>query len=305
MAGYLALRAVHGALVVLAITTIVFFALQLTGDPAAFLISPNTTAEELAALRTKLGLDGSVFEQYFRFARSALTGDFGVSFRQGEPAVKLVLQRLPATLELAAAAAVITILIGIPLGMLAAVAHRTWLDRLLSTLSLLGQAIPVFWLGLILILVFAVQFHLLPAAGRGTLAHLVLPAVALGGYAMARVTRVTRSSLIEALNQDYVRTARAKGVSFSRIVNKHALRNASIPVLTVAAIELGTFLGGSIITETIFSWPGLGRLMIQSIQYRDFPTVLAGVFFFSVVIILINILVDVFYTFLDPRITYR
>ncbi len=305
MAGYLAVRFVHGILVVLAITTVVFFALQLTGDPAAYLISPNTTAEELAALRAKLGLDGSVIEQYFRFARSALAGDFGDSFRQGEPAVRLVLQRLPATLELAAAAAVVTILIGIPVGMLAAVSRGTIIDRALSTFSLLGQAVPVFWLGLILILVFAVEFRVLPAAGRGTFSHLILPAVALGGYAMARVTRVTRSSLIEALQQDYVRTARAKGVGFAKIVRNHALRNASIPILTVAAIELGTFLGGSIITETIFSWPGLGRLLIQSIQYRDFPTVLAGVFFFSLVIITINIVVDILYTVLDPRITYR
>lgn len=300
----LVVRIGHGALVVLAITTVVFFAVQATGDPASYLISPNTTAAELAELRSRLGLDGSLLEQYGRFIQNALVGDFGTSFRQRRAAMSVVLERVPATLELAFAAALVSIFVGIPFGVIAAVKRNSVIDRALSTFALLGQAIPVFWLGLMLILVFAVQLNLLPAAGRGTLAHLVLPAIALGGYSMARITRVARSSVIEAFGQDYVRTARAKGVAPHVVVVKHTLRNAAIPILTIAALEIGTFLGGSIITETIFSWPGLGRLLIQSIQFRDFPVVIAGVFLFSVIIVVINILVDVAYVILDPRITY-
>src|SRR5690606_5838635 len=249
----------------------------------------------------KMGLDQPLVVQYVAFLRHAIRGDLGQSFRQHQPALEVVLERVPATLELASFAFLVSIVVGIPLGIIGAWRHNSLWDRLCMVFALFGQSVPVFWLGLMLLLVFGVQLGLLPISGRGSLAHLVLPAVTLGLYSVARITRVTRNSLLETLHQDYTRTARAKGVADRRIILRHCLRNAAIPMLTLAALEMGVFLGGSIITETIFSWPGLGRLMIQSIQYRDFPVVIAGVFVFSVMIVVLNILVDVAYALLDPR----
>lgn len=297
-------RVLQGLAVVVALTTLVFFVIQLTGDPAIILISPNATAEEIAEFRRKMGLDQPLVVQYVAFLRHAIRGDLGQSFRQHQPALEVVLERVPATLELASFAFLVSIVVGIPLGIIGAWRHNSLWDRLCMVFALFGQSVPVFWLGLMLLLVFGVQLGLLPISGRGSLAHLVLPAVTLGLYSVARITRVTRNSLLETLHQDYTRTARAKGVADRRIILRHCLRNAAIPMLTLAALEMGVFLGGSIITETIFSWPGLGRLMIQSIQYRDFPVVIAGVFVFSVMIVVLNILVDVAYALLDPRITY-
>lgn len=288
----------------MALTTLVFFVIQLTGDPAIILISPNATPEEIADFRSKMGLDQPLVVQYAAFLQHAVKGDLGQSFRQHQPALEVVLERVPATLELASFAFLVSIVVGIPLGVIGAWRHNSLWDRLSMVFALFGQSVPVFWLGLMLLLVFGVQLGVLPVSGRGSWAHLVLPAVTLGLYSVARITRVTRNSLLETLHQDYTRTARAKGVTDRRIVLRHCLRNAAIPMLTLAALEMGVFLGGSIITETIFSWPGMGRLMIQAIQYRDFPVVIAGVFVFSVMIVALNILVDVAYAMLDPRITY-
>lgn len=288
----------------MALTTLVFFVIQLTGDPAIILISPNATPEEIADFRSKMGLDQPLVVQYAAFLQHAVKGDLGQSFRQHQPALEVVLERVPATLELASFAFLVSIVVGIPLGVIGAWRHNSLWDRLSMVFALFGQSVPVFWLGLMLLLVFGVQLGVLPVSGRGSWAHLVLPAVTLGLYSVARITRVTRNSLLETLHQDYTRTARAKGVTDRRIVLRHCLRNAAIPMLTLAALEMGVFLGGSIITETIFSWPGMGRLMVQAIQYRDFPVVIAGVFVFSVMIVALNILVDVAYAMLDPRITY-
>jgi len=214
----------------------------------------------------------------------------------------LVVERLPATLELAGAAMAIAIGLAIPAGIVSAVRRNTAIDYLSTVFALLGQSMPPFWLGIMLILVFSVQLHVLPSSGRGDLLHLVLPAVTLGLFTTARMMRLTRSGMLEVLGQDYIRTARAKGVSEPPVVWKHALRNAAVPIVTIAGIELGALLGGSVITETIFAWPGVGRLSVQAISNRDYPVVQAAVFLLSTTFVLVNLLVDVAYTYLDPRI---
>jgi ABC-type dipeptide/oligopeptide/nickel transport system permease component len=217
----------------------------------------------------------------------------------------LVLERLPATFQLAGAGLLIALCLAIPAGIVSAVKRNTAVDYVSTVVALLGQAMPTFWLGIMLILVFSVRLSWLPSSGRGTLEHLILPAITLGLFTTARITRLTRSGMLEVLGQDYIRTARAKGVGESPVVWKHALKNASIPIVTIVGIELGTLLGGSVITETIFAWPGVGRLSVQAIFNRDYPVVQAAVFLLASTFVIVNFLVDVVYTYLDPRIRYR
>jgi peptide/nickel transport system permease protein len=302
---FLLRRLSQSLVVLLGISFVVFFILHLTGDPAAVLLPPEASAEDIRRFREAMGFDDPFLVQYGRFLAGALRGDFGNSIRHGEPAFGLVLERMPATFELAGAALVIALLLSIPAGIVSAVRRNTMVDYVSTVFALLGQSMPTFWLGIMLILFFSVSLNLLPSSGRGTPQHLILPAVTLGLFTTARITRLTRSGMLEVLNQDYIRTARAKGVADPPVVWKHALKNAAIPIVTIVGIELGTLLGGSVITETIFAWPGVGRLSVQAIYNRDYPVVQASVFLLATTFVLVNLVVDVVYTYLDPRIRLR
>jgi ABC-type dipeptide/oligopeptide/nickel transport system permease component len=305
MNSYLVRRLWQSVLVLFGVSVVVFLILHLTGDPAALLLPPDATAEDIARFRKAMGFDDPVWKQYGRFLKGALQGDFGESLRHGEPAMALVVERMPATFELAGAALLLALCLAIPVGIVSAVKRNSPVDYVSTVGALLGQAMPTFWLGIMLILVFSVQLNWLPSSGRGDLQHLILPAVTLGLFTTARITRLTRSGMLEVLGQDYIRTARAKGVSEHPVVWKHALKNASIPIVTIVGIELGTLLGGSVITETIFAWPGVGRLSVQAIFNRDYPVVQAAVFLLASTFVIVNFLVDVIYTYLDPRIRLR
>ena len=305
MRTFLLRRLLQSLVVLFGVSFVVFAILHLTGDPALVLLPPDASAEDVRRFREVMGFNDPFFVQYGRFLTGALQGDFGQSVRHGEPAFGLVVERMPATFELAGAALALALCLAIPAGIVSAVRRNTALDYLATVVALFGQSLPTFWLGIMLILLFSVQFHLLPSSGRGTLEHLILPAVTLGLFTTARITRLTRSGMLEVLNQDYIRTARAKGVSDPPVVWKHALKNAAIPIVTIVGIELGTLLGGSVITETIFAWPGVGRLSVQAIANRDYPVVQAAVFLLASTFVLVNLLVDVVYTYLDPRIRLR
>ena len=305
MRSYLLRRLWQAVLVLFGVSVVVFLILHLTGDPAALLLPPDASAEDVVRFRQAMGFDDPVAVQYVRFLKGALRGDFGESVRHGEPAMDLVLERLPATYELAGAGLLLALCLAIPAGIISAVKRNTPIDYFSTVVALMGQAMPTFWLGIMLILVFSVRLNWLPSSGRGDLQHLILPAVTLGLFTTARITRLTRSGMLEVLGQDYIRTARAKGVSEKPVVWKHALKNASIPIVTIVGIELGTLLGGSVITEIIFAWPGVGRLSVQAIFNRDYPVVQAAVFILASTFVFLNFLVDVAYTWLDPRIRFR
>ena len=302
---YLFRRFVQSLLVLFGISFVVFAILHLTGDPTLVLLPPDASPEDVRRFREQMGFNDPFHVQYLRFLTGALRGDFGQSIRHGEPAFGLVLERLPATFELAGAGLGIALVLAIPAGIISAVRRNTPVDYVATVVALLGQSMPTFWLGIMLILVFSVQLNLLPSSGRGSLQHLILPAITLGLFTTARITRLTRSGMLEVLNQDYIRTARAKGVGDPPVVWKHALKNAAIPIVTIVGIELGTLLGGSVITETIFAWPGVGRLSVQAISNRDYPVVQAAVFLLATTFVLVNLVVDVLYTYLDPRIRLR
>jgi peptide/nickel transport system permease protein len=302
---YLLRRCLQSLLVLFGVSFVVFFILYLTGDPAMVLLPPEATPEDIRRFREAMGFNDPFIVQYGRFLAGALRGDFGQSIRHGESAFHLVVERMPATFELAGAGLAIALCLAIPAGIVSAVRRNTAADYISTVVALLGQSMPTFWLGIMLILVFSVQFNLLPSSGRGGIQHLILPAITLGLFTTARITRLTRSGMLEVLNQDYIRTARAKGVSNPPIVWKHALKNAAIPIVTIVGIELGTLLGGSVITETIFAWPGVGRLSVQAIYNRDYPVVQAAVFLLATTFVLVNLLVDVIYLYLDPRIRLR
>ena len=299
---YLFRRFLQSLLVLFGVSFVVFAILFLTGDPALVLMPPDATVEDIAKFREVMGFNDPFLVQYGRFLFGALRGNFGQSVRHGEPAFDLVIERMPATFELAGAALAIALCLAIPAGIVSAVRRNTLLDYFSTVVALLGQSMPTFWLGIMLILLFSVQLNLLPSSGRGGWNHMLLPAVTLGLFTTARITRLTRSGMLEVLNQDYIRTARAKGVPNQPVVWKHALKNAAIPIITIVGIELGTLLGGSVITETIFAWPGVGRLSVQAIYNRDYPVVQASVFLLATTFVLVNLLVDVIYTYLDPRI---
>jgi ABC-type dipeptide/oligopeptide/nickel transport system permease component len=305
MTVYLLRRLAQAVLVLLGVSFVVFFILYLTGDPALVLLPPDATAEDIRKFREAMGFNDPFIVQYGRFLGGALRGDFGQSVRHGEPAFPLVLERLPATFQLSGAALLVALVLAIPAGVISAVRRNSVVDYVATVIALLGQSMPTFWLGIMLILIFSVQLNLLPSSGRGGLEHLALPAVTLGLFTTARITRLTRSGMLEVLNQDYIRTARAKGVSARPVVWKHALKNAAIPIVTIVGIELGTLLGGSVITETIFAWPGVGRLSVQAIYNRDYPVVQAAVFLLASTFVLVNLVVDLLYTYLDPRIRLR
>jgi peptide/nickel transport system permease protein len=302
---YLLRRGLQSLLVLLGVSFVVFGILFLTGDPALVLLPPDASIEDIATFRRVNGFDKPFLVQYGRFLYGAFRGDFGESIRHGEPAFDLVMERMPATFELAGAALLIALCLAIPAGIISAVRRNTIIDYISTVVALLGQSMPTFWLGIMLILLFSVQLNLLPSSGRGGWANMLLPAVTLGLFTTARITRLTRSGMLEVLSQDYIRTARAKGVANPPVVWKHALKNAAIPIVTIVGIELGTLLGGSVITETIFAWPGVGRLSVQAIYNRDYPVVQAAVFALAATFVLVNLFVDLLYTLLDPRIRLR
>lgn len=297
-------RVLEVAVVVFLALTVVFSLQFLAGDPVMLFLPPDTAKEQIEEFREKLGLNDPWLVQYTRFMWGALRGDFGDSLRQGEPALRLVLDRLPATLSLTGVAMLLALLIAIPVGVISAARRNSWFDHLGIGATVLGQAIPGFWLGLMLIYVFAVWLNILPVSGRGTWAHYIMPSITLAAFVAARFARMTRSMMLDVLGQDYIRTAHAKGLAPPRVLYKHALKNASLPIVTLLALQLGGLLGGAVITETIFAWPGVGLLLVQALLNRDFPVVLAGVFITAVIYSVLNLAADMAYAWLNPRIRY-
>src|SRR5438034_448901 len=304
MPSFLLRRLVHGVFVVWGVITAVFFLVRLTGDPSAFLVDQSATREEIAHTRHLLGLDRPLYEQYAVFLLAAPRGDFGTSIRGKRPAMGLVLEHLwPATVELALAAALLSTVLAVPLGIISATHKDGVADHASRLVSLLLQSMPGFWLGLLLILLFAVELRgLLPAYGSGTWRHLILPAVALAAAPLAQNARLVRAGMLDVLQEDYVRTARAQGVPERGILYRHAFKNAAIPFITVTGLSLGFMLSGAIIIETVFAWPGLGRLIVQAVPGRDFPVIQAGVFVFALIFVALNVAVDLLYAAIDPRV---
>ncbi len=295
----------HLFIVMLGTASLVFVVLRLTGDPAMMVAPPGATLDDLAAIRRELGLDHSVGVQYVEFLRKLVVGDLAESFRYRRPALEVVTERAAATVQLALAAQLLAIAVAIPLGVIAAIRRDTWLDGTLTGLATLGQSIPHFWLGLMAIVVFAVHLGWLPTSGRGGWGHLVLPAITLSSYSMASLTRLMRSSVLEVLGSDYIRTARAKGLSAGPVLFKHALKNALIPVVTLTGLQIGVLLSGAVIVETVFAWPGIGRLIIEAIHTRDYPLVQAAVVLMALLFVVVNQGVDLCYRWLDPRMAGR
>jgi peptide/nickel transport system permease protein len=298
---YIGKRVLRVLVVVWGSLTVIFVLQRLTGDPVALLLPDLATPEQKAAVRADLGLDQPLVVQYGRFIGRFIQLDFGQSFLQQRPVRDIVFERLPATLELTAAAVVIATIGGTILGALAAMLRRRTGDKLIVTGALLGQSIPTFWLGIVAILVFAVQLNWLPASGRGGLEHLILPAFTLGAFSMANTTRIARASMIESLSSDYVQTAHAKGLSPTRVVGVHALKNSSISIVTLTAYMFSHLIGGALVTEVVFAWPGIGRLMVQGVLSRDYPVVQGAVFMIALLVVGTYMLLDLAYTALDPR----
>jgi peptide/nickel transport system permease protein len=291
--------------VLLGVSIVVFMMLHLSpGDPARQVAGATATPEQVENVRETLGLDRPLVEQYTSYLGRLLQGDMGRSLRTNRPVTAEIMPRYVATLKLTGAALVIAITSGLAIGVISATRQYSVVDNALSALSLIGLSIPVFWLGLMLILLFSVRFGLLPAAGSDTPAHFVLPAITLGAFAMATIARMTRGSMLDVLHQEYIQAARAKGLREYVVVVRHALKNAMIPILTVIGLQTGQLLGGAVLTETVFAWPGIGRLMVEAIQGRDFPVVQGAVLLTAVTFVVINLLVDLLYAFVDPRIRY-
>lgn len=292
----------YAVFVVFCVVTVVFFITRLSGDPAALMVPPSASQQDIELLRHEMGFDQSLGVQYLNYMSKAVTGDFGVSYRHNQPAMQLVLDRLPATIKLTSLAMAIALIMAIPLGILSATKRNSFWDHSSLVVSLVGQSFPVFWFGIMLIMIFSEWLHLLPASGSGSILHLIMPAITLSSYTMAMVTRLLRSGLLEVLGADYVRTARAKGLTERVVLLRHALKNAAIPVITVIGLQIGPLLGGAVITETVFAYPGMGRLAIQAISNRDFTVIQAFVVIMAVIIVTVNLLTDVIYTLVDPRI---
>lgn len=302
MLAYIFRRLILSVFVLITISIIVFSLTFLSGDPAVLMVSPEATAEDVERFREQAGFNDPILVQYSRFFLDAIRGDFGTSLRHNQPSLPLVIERLPATLQLSIFAMFITVIIAIPLGLLAAWKRGSWIDSFAMAFAVFGQSVPNFWLGIMLIFFFAVRLHWLPTSGRGGLKYLILPGFAMALNLMAAITRLVRSTMLDVLSQDYIRTAYGKGLSNRLVLIKHGLRNALIPVVTVVALQFGYILGGAVVIETVFSWPGIGLLTIQAIYNRDFPLVQAAVFVLAVFIIIINLTVDIMYPYLDPRI---
>ena len=302
MGRYVVRRAVQAAVTLLGVATIVFFVVRLSGDPAALLLGEQARDAELAALRTELGLDRPLPVQYLQFMAGVLRGDLGMSIRQGEPALLLVAERLPATVQLAIVSFVVGIALAFGLGVLIQMIDNSHVTEAIMWLAFARQAIPVFWFGLLLVLVFSVTLGWLPAIGSGTWAHFVLPVATLATFELALYLRLFNSGFGEQLRQDYTRTSRAKGLSERIVVLRHALPNVLLPIITIAGINFGVLLSGTVVTETVFSYPGVGRLVVQAVQQRDYPVIQATMVVVSAIFVLVNFAVDVLYAYTDPRV---
>jgi len=304
MLTYIARRLLLVIVVVWGAATLAFGLLYLSGDPVNLLLPLDASPEARDELRRAYGFDQPLYVQYGRYLVKLVHGDFGTSLRSEEPALDLVLQRMGPTLLLAGWGLLFAVLFGVPAGVLAAVRKGSFIELITMTLALLGQSVPVFWLGLMLILVFGLKLHWLPISGAGSWKHLILPTIAVGTFVTASIARLTRSGVIQELRSDHVRTARAKGLSGRVVVYKHALRNAAIPVVTIIGLQLGALLSGAVITETIFAWPGIGRFVLIAVSQHDFPVVQATVVVFALMLAFINLIVDLAYLWLDPRVRY-
>jgi peptide/nickel transport system permease protein len=301
MTEYVIRRLALSAVAMLGVISIVFVLLHASGDPATLLVTQDATQADLARIRQAYGLDQPLTVQYARFVARVARGDLGFSYRQGLPVGELIVERLRATFELALAGLAVAVLLGVPLGIIAAARHGSTVDTAAMTVALVGTSVPSFWLGLLLIIVFGVQLGWLPVSGYGSLRHIVMPAFVLGGFYAAQVSRLTRTSLLEVLAQDFVRTARAKGLAARAVMLKHVLRNAALPVLTVVGLDFGRMLGGAVVVETIFAWPGMGRLAVQAVLGRDFPVVQGAVIMGAAIFLSVNVIIDLLYGFVDPR----
>ena len=333
MGRYLIKRLLVLVLVLLGVSLLVFgFVRLIPGDPAVVMLGERATPDSIERVRAQLGLNKPVYEQYLIFISNALRGDLGTSVLRGEPVTREILRRFPATIELALGAIIFAIVLGIPLGIISAIKRNSWFDVSSMIVALTGVSMPIFWLGLMLIFLFAVILHWLPSGARldantqyepitnlvlldsllqfnlalfmEGLRHLILPALALGTIPMAIIARMTRSSMLEVLNQDYVRTARAKGLKERSVILRHALRNALLPVITIVGLQVGLLLSGAILTETVFSWPGIGRWLVDAIYARDYPIVQGVTLSIAVIFVVINLIVDILYTFVDPRVRF-
>jgi ABC-type dipeptide/oligopeptide/nickel transport system permease component len=303
---YVLKRAVLALPVLVGVSVVVFVAIRLIpGDPAQLMAGQAATQEVVQQIRQSLGLDQPLPVQYLYFLRNVVRGDLGRSLFNGAPVVEELAQRFPRTVRLALASMAVASLIGIPAGILAATRRSTWVDTAVMLVALAGVSVPVFWLGLNLILLFSVRLQWLPSFGYETWRHLVLPSLTLGAASTAVVARMTRSAMLEVLGQDYVRTARAKGLAERVVVSRHALRNALIPVVTVLGLQLGTLLSGAVLTETVFAWPGIGRLLVEAVLARDYPIIQGATLLIAATFVVLNVAVDVLYGLLDPRIRYE
>ena len=298
-------RAAYAALSLFLLSVTIFLFVRITGDPTVLLVEPGASKADLEALRADLGLDRSLLVQYGTFMRDLARGDFGRSFYYRTPVLELYVSRLPNSLLLAAAAMVFSLLIGIPSGIMAAVRVGGWWDRVGKIFALLGLSMPSFWVGLLLILFFSVYLGWLPSSGSGTILHVLMPAFALGWYFAAAHMRLARSSMLEVLGSEYVKLARLKGLPEARVITKHAFKNALIPVLTLAGINLVLMVNVAFVVETVFAWPGIGRLLYEGIAFRDFPVVQATVLLGGSMIVVVNLVIDLLYAVIDPRIRYE
>jgi len=299
---FFASRLARAAVALWLVSTVVFVVMRLSGDPVPLLLPPDAPRSEIFRVRAELGLDKPLPVQYGVFLRNTLTGDFGRSLHFRVPAMQVVVGYLPATLELGLTAFAIAVVVAVPIGLLSAVRRNTLVDHASMAVALVGQSAPTFFIGILFILLLSLKGGWFPTSGRGDWSHLVLPAMTLALFTMASVARLTRSAVLEVLRADYIRTARAKGLGDWVVVAKHTLKNAAIPIVTITALQFGTLLGGAVVTETVFAWPGIGRLAIQSIYNRDYPVVQCAVFLSAVLFVAINFCVDIVYGFLDPRV---
>lgn len=302
MSGFLARRLMQGLVSIVGASVIIFLISRMSGDPVMIMLPNDAPPSLIEETRRNLGLDLPLWVQYFIFAKNALMGDFGNSYRWEMPALDLILDRLPATVQLAVCGLLFSVAIAVPVGVMSAVHRGGWIDRIGRVFAMLGQAMPAFWVGLLLILVFAIHLNWLPAFGHGTPSHIILPAIALGWYPVAAQTRIVRSAMLDVLDSDHIRLSRALGTPERLIVWKYALRNAAVPLLTMLGVYFAAMLGGAFVVETIFAWPGVGRTVVEAVFSRDFPVVQAGVLFTSILFVLSNLLVDISYGVVDPRI---
>ena len=305
MGSYILNRLVQTVMCVIGVSAGIFFLTIISGDPVLLMVPPEATQEDIEEMRTFLGFNEPLYIQYGKYISRAVQGDFGQSLRWNRPTIDLFLERFPNTLLLATAAMVFAVCVGIPVGVISAVRVGKWFDRIGKIFALLGQAMPIFWVGIMLILIFAVRLKLLPTSGMGDWRHLIMPAITLGWFFTASLTRLSRSAMLDVIDCEYIKMARIMGIPELRVIGKYALRNAFIPILTLGALNFVILLNGTIVTELVFNWPGVGRLVVDGIFARDFPVVQTCVLIASSFYIFINLFVDILYAYIDPRIRYQ